>query len=128
MTVSNCIACNRQIRGRQDKKFCNDSCRNNYNNVVNSDAEKLIRNTNTILRKNRRILVGFLGGVDKPLLVDRNALLVKGFRFEFFTGQFRNDKNEVYYYCYDYGYRMLNAEKVMVVKNKQRSPKTNPTR
>ena len=52
----NCIACNKIIRGRSDKKFCNDYCRNAYNNQIKSPTNNLIRNTNNRLSKNRRIL------------------------------------------------------------------------
>jgi predicted nucleic acid-binding Zn ribbon protein len=120
MTVKNCLACDRPIKGRTDKKFCDDSCRNNFNNRLNSDATPLIRTINNILRRNRRILFELLGESDKPVLVDKARLIAKGFHFEFFTEQFTNDKAEVYYYCYDYGYRVLEAEKYMAVKNKKR--------
>ena len=120
MTGKICLDCNQPIKGRLDKKFCDDSCRNNYNNRLNSDATPLIRTINNILRRNRRILLEILGGSDKPKLVEKERLIEKGFHFEFFTEQFTNDKEEVYYYCYDYGYRMLEAEKYMAVKNKKR--------
>src|SRR6059036_2201179 len=106
MTVRNCLACNRSIKGRTDKKFCDDSCRNNYNNRLNSDASPLIRNINNILRKNRRILEELLSGMEKPVtVIDKQKLIEKGFHFEYFTEQFTNDRNEKYFYCYDYGYR-----------------------
>ena len=120
MTGKICLACDRPIKGRIDKKFCDDSCRNNYNNRLNSDATPLIRTINNILRRNRRILFEILGGSDKPVLVKKERLIAKGFHFEFFTEQFTNDKDEVYYYCYDFGYRVLEGEKYMAVKNKKR--------
>jgi len=120
MTVKNCLACDRPINGRVDKKFCSDPCRNSYNNRLNSDASPIIRSINNILRRNRRILFELLNGSDKPVLVDKERLIDQGFHFGYFTEQFRNEHNEVYYYCYDYGYRMLEAEKYMAVKNKKR--------
>jgi hypothetical protein len=44
------------LHGRADKKFCNDLCRNNYNNQLNSNSYNLVRNINNILRRNRRII------------------------------------------------------------------------
>ena len=120
MNTRNCLACERPIKGRADKKYCNDACRNNYNNRLNSDATPLIRTINNILRRNRRILAEFLGGREKPVLVDKKQLNARGFHFDFFTQQFRNDKNELYYYCYDVGYRVLEGEKCMVVRNRKR--------
>ena len=120
MTGKICLACHRPIKGRRDKKFCDDACRNTYNNELNSDASPLIRKINNILRRNRRILFELLGGSDKPVLVTRERLITEGFHFGYFTEQFRNEHKEVYYYCYDYGYRLLETEKYMVVKNKKR--------
>jgi len=118
MTVRNCLACNRSIKGRTDKKFCDDSCRNNYNNQLNRDATPLVRNINNILRKNRRILVDLLEGCEKPVkVIDKQKLLEEGFRFDYFTERYTNEKAEEYYYCYDYGYRKLEGEKYMAVKD-----------
>jgi hypothetical protein len=118
MTVKNCLACDRPIKGRTDKKFCDDSCRNNYNNRLNSDATPLIRNINNILRKNRRIMEELLSHLEKKVLVvDRQKLVEKGYQFEYFTEHFTNKENEQYYYCYDYGYRAIDSEKVLAVKD-----------
>ena len=118
MTVRNCLACNRPIKGRIDKKFCDDSCRNNYNNQLNRDATPVVRNINNILRKNRRILVDLLESCEKPVkVIDKHKLLEEGFRFDYFTERYTNEKAEEYYYCYDYGYRKLEGEKYMAVKD-----------
>jgi hypothetical protein len=118
MTVKNCLACERPIKGRTDKKFCDDSCRNNYNNRLNSDATPLMRNINNILRKNRRILEELLAHLDKKtFVIDRHKLVEKGFQFEYFTEHYTTKENEQYYYCYDYGYRIIENEKVMAVKD-----------
>jgi hypothetical protein len=118
MTVKNCLACDRPIKGRSDKKFCDDSCRNNYNNRLYSYSVPVVRNINNILRKNRRILEELLSGLEKKVLVvERKKLVEKGFQFEYFTEQFLPDKKEQYYYCYDYGYRSIDSEKVLAVKD-----------
>lgn len=31
-TIKKCLWCEKVINGRSDKKYCDDSCRNNYNN------------------------------------------------------------------------------------------------
>jgi len=41
----------RKIVGREDKKFCSDSCRNAYNNKINKDSTNYMRNINNKLRK-----------------------------------------------------------------------------
>ena len=56
MAVTKCSECETELMGRIDKKFCNDQCRNIYNNRENRDSNEYVRKVNTILRKNRRIL------------------------------------------------------------------------
>ena len=51
-----CPECGAPIKGRIDKKFCSDLCRNAYNNKQNSDTTNYMRTVNNILRKNRRLL------------------------------------------------------------------------
>ncbi len=51
-----CLTCGTSIKGRTDKKFCDDYCRNSYHNKLNSDDNNYVRNVNNVLRRNRRIL------------------------------------------------------------------------
>jgi hypothetical protein len=116
MTIKNCKACNRPIKGRTDKKFCDDSCRNKYNSHIHSRSITVIRNINNVLRKNRRILEELLSGLEKKVLVvERKKLVEMGFQFEYFTGHFHSDTKELYYCCYDYGYHFIDNEKVVAV-------------
>ena len=118
MTAKNCLACDKLIKGRADKKFCDDSCRNNYNNRMNSYTSPVVRNVNNILRRNRRILEDLLAPLDKKVLViERRKLVERGFQFDFITEYYHPDNKEHYYYCYDYGYRSIDQEKVLAVKD-----------
>jgi hypothetical protein len=118
MTAKICLACERSIKGRSDKKFCDDSCRNNYNNRMNSYTSPLVRNINNILRKNRRILEELLAPLEKKVLViERKKLVEKGFQFEYITEHYHPEKKEHYYYCYEYGYRSIDQDKVLAVKD-----------
>ncbi|AEV97463.1 hypothetical protein A4D02_35900 [Niastella koreensis] len=124
MTTKNCLACNKPIKGRIDKKFCNDSCRNNFNNRLYNYSIPAIRNINKILRKNRQILEELLSGLEnKVLVIERKDLSEMGFQFEYFTELFYPDKKERYYYCYDYGYRSIDSKKVMAVKDTRKKYK-----
>lgn len=83
MEKRTCPECGEVIKGRIDKKFCSDLCRNSFNNKQNSDSNNYVRNVNNILRKNRRILEGLLPG-DK-ITLPRQKLVDKGFNFTYFT-------------------------------------------
>ena len=55
-----CLECDEPLFGRVDKKFCNDQCRNAYNNRVNKITNDFVRHVNVILRKNRKIIASLL--------------------------------------------------------------------
>ena len=112
-----CLACDTPIKGRSDKKFCDDNCRNNYNNQLNSDNNNLVRNINNILRKNRRVLEEL--NVRSKTIVPKTKMLEKGFNFEYFTSQYKSAKGGVYNYCYEQGYLLLEKDLVMLVKKQE---------
>ena len=109
-----CLECGELIRGRSDKKFCDDSCRNSYHNARNKDVSAYIRNTNNQLRKNHRILTE-LNTRDKTK-VSRKALVKAGFDFDLHTEMYTTKSGSVYYYVYDQGYLVLENEQVLLVK------------
>ena len=111
-----CMSCGRSIKGRSDKKFCDDYCRSAYNNRLNSDANPCIRNINSILRKNRRILEELIP--DETAKTTRSRLIEKGFNFQFLTSTYTNKKGLMYYFCYEYGYLPLENDWVFLVKRR----------
>lgn len=97
-----CLECSNELHGRRDQKFCNDYCRNSYNNRLNEDANNYMRRINNILRKNRRIL-DRLNPTGKKT-VDAISLAEEGFNFHYFTNIYTTKKGINYYFCYDRGY------------------------
>ncbi|MEJ7625608.1 MAG: hypothetical protein WKF35_02005 [Ferruginibacter sp.] len=112
--AKNCIACNKTLRGRTDKKFCNEYCRNNFNNRLKSDTNNQVRNINHALGKNRRILEKLLKE-EKSHKVSATELLQNGFHFKYFTHQYINKKGVVYLFCYDFGYLPLKNDNYLLV-------------
>ncbi|MCH5686755.1 DUF2116 family Zn-ribbon domain-containing protein [Niabella sp. W65] len=47
----NCMACGKPVKGRSDKKFCDDYCRNAYNNRANGINSGIIRSINNDLKR-----------------------------------------------------------------------------
>lgn len=110
-----CLECGEPIKGRADKKFCDDQCRSNYNNKVNSDVTAEMRNINNILRKNRRILESVVHDDGKGK-ISKQKLNDKGFNFKYFTQMHTTQKGAVYKLCYDYGYLPIENELYLVIK------------
>lgn len=114
-----CLACHKTIKGRTDKKFCDDYCRNNYNNQLKAETNNLVRNINNALGKNRRILDGLLPSGEDMAKTTREKLLHKGFQFKYNTHVYTNKKGNTYFFCYDYGYLPLENDWYLIVKRKE---------
>ncbi|MGE4514394.1 MAG: hypothetical protein AB7E26_11355 [Chryseobacterium sp.] len=111
----NCLECGEKIIGRSDKKFCNDACRNAYNNKQNKDSNNLMRNVNNKLRKNYRILAEI--NVDGKTKIARSKLDGLGFDFDYFTNLKVYKNGSEYKFIYDYGYKLLDDDFVLIVRN-----------
>ncbi len=111
-----CLDCGKPLVGRADKKFCDDNCRSSYNNRRNSEDSSYLRKVNGILRRNRRILEK-LNPMGKTT-VDWRTLVVEGFNFDYITDMHETEKGKLYRFCYEYGYRLLEREGVLLVKRK----------
>jgi hypothetical protein len=111
-----CLNCDEPIKGRADKKFCDDACRNNYNNQLNSDNSNYVRNINNILRRNRRILANFIPLDKTTAKASKKKLEEAGFSFSNFTSIYRNKQNQTYFFNYEYGYLSLENDWYMIVK------------
>jgi len=114
METKICLECGESIKGRSDKKFCSDYCRNAYNNKVNKESKNLIRNTNNRLRKNYKILSTL--NPNGKTKTKRTKLLDKNFDFQLFTSIYTTKTGNVYYYVYDQGYLKLENEYYLLIK------------
>ena len=111
-----CPECGEVIKGRVDKKFCSDLCRNAFNNKVNSDSNNYVRNINNSLRKNRRLLEINLQG--EKTTIAKQKLIDKGFNFNFYTNINVTKNNHTYYFCYEFGYLPIENDYILIVKRK----------
>ena len=106
------------LYGRLDKKFCDDGCRNNFNNQQNSIQNKEIRIINRVLKRNRVILLAILSVGEKPTKVDREYLLLEGFNFRYMTHQEVGSDGQSYQICYDVGLISLKNMDYLIVRAK----------
>lgn len=112
-----CLECENPIRGRSDKRFCDDSCRNAYNNRRNSEQDTAVREINSLLRQNRKILQKLLGE-QKMVKASRDKLIKHGFSFTYLTHYLDTSKGHRYIFVYEYGYLPLEDEQFLIVKKK----------
>jgi len=114
-----CLSCTKPLKGRTDKKFCDDYCRNNYNNLLKAGSTNLVRNINNALSKNRRILENCFSSGEEIVKTTKDKLLQKGFQFKYVTHLYTNKKGNTYFFCYDLGYLPLENDWYLLVKRKE---------
>lgn len=118
-TRRTCLACGKAIKGRSDKKYCDDYCRNNYNNQLRGSDHLQIRNINNTLKKNRNLLATLLPAGAETMKISMEKMLSMGFHFKYFTHQYTTKKGSTYCYCYYYGYLRLDNNWVLIVADRE---------
>lgn len=114
-----CLFCKKPVKGRSDKKFCDDYCRAAYNNELKSAVNNNIRNVNNALGKNRRILETLLPEGEAIAKASRDKLIEKGFQFKYHTHLYKTKTDKTYFYCYEYGYLPLENNRYLIVKRNE---------
>ena len=109
-----CIFCGKELKGRSDKKFCDDACRNNYGYQQNKHNNEVINKINKSLLYNRNVLKSITKCRRK--IVKKQMLVDNDFDFDMMTGVRRTQKQQEYKLVYDYAYRYINDEDVLIIK------------
>ncbi len=112
-----CLECGTPLKGRIDQKFCNDSCRNAYNNKKLSGSTNFMRKINRILKQNHAILEEL--NPEEKTTAFKSTLEKRGFDFNFFTSIYTTKTNRVYYFVYDQGYSEVENNKFILVKKEE---------
>lgn len=95
-----CRECGEGYRGRSDKRFCSDACRNAYHNSRNRETNGVFRLVNKRLKRNYRILLAHLGG-QACRVIQRQELLAEGFDPGLFTGITKGPGGKACQHIYD---------------------------
>ncbi|MFZ1784251.1 MAG: hypothetical protein WAU23_03545 [Ferruginibacter sp.] len=111
-----CQLCNKPLKGRSDKKFCDDYCRASFNNDLKSAANNFVRNVNNALGKNRRILGSLMPDEHSTVKANQDKLLQMGFQFKYHTHNYIALNGNHYFYCYEYGYLQLENNWYLIVR------------
>jgi len=116
ISTRHCIVCQKIIRGRSDKKFCNDNCRNQFNNAHKPSSNSCVKGINQALFRNRNILESLLPPSTPAIKQSREKLLEKGFQFRYFTHQLSNTSGKGYVFCYDFGYQVVGEDDCIIIR------------
>jgi len=109
-----CMECGAPLVGRADKKFCDDQCRTSYHNRIYREDSEFIRNVQSILKRNRKILADYHthDGITIPV----NELKLNGYNFDFYTNTWTPMSGSTYFFCYDYGFARISGDTCVVIK------------
>lgn len=78
-----------------------------------------MRQINLILRKNRKILAEALANNEEFVKTKRQKLVDKGFNFSYHTHHYVTQKQQTYFFIYEYGYLPLNQDAILIVQRKE---------
>jgi hypothetical protein len=103
-----CMSCNNKVEGRVDKLFCSPYCKSSYHYIKNRNKKMTRFNLIDVqLKRNRSILKHFHKTGKTTIL--KSELIDKGFNPNYFTNYWKNNNNEVYLFCYEYGFFSLDS-------------------
>lgn len=119
-----CMECGREITGRPDKKFCNRTCKNAYNNRLHCNFARCRKETVHALDRNYEILSQVLALGAKSARIE--GLCKLGFSPQMVCSHRKGENGHNEYSCYDIvyhqtGMKIFNLRKVEVSRGKSPS-------
>lgn len=95
--------CGEEVMGREGKKFCNAYCKSNYHYERRKEKENtLFKKVDKQLKLNRRILKNYNRA--GKATVRAEVLANHSFNPNYFTHYWKNQKGDVYLFCYEFGF------------------------
>ncbi len=109
-----CKICKKYITGRIDKIFCSIECKNYYHTNLRKATRVVVKEIDTILHRNRSILLEILGKNRIQIKVNRILLEKKKFRFKYHTHLHVNKNNKTFYYVYDLSWMEFSDDEILI--------------
>ena len=104
--MKKCLNCNEEFNGRSDRIFCSPYCKSNYHYQQRKEKEdSLYVKITKQLRLNRKILKEYNKAGKST--VRKQVLIDAGFNPKIFTHYWKNSKNQVYLFCFEFGFMEL---------------------
>lgn len=104
-----CKHCNKELKGRTDKKYCNLHCKSAYQyQLTKEQPERFYNIVDNQLKLNRKILKEFNRG--GKVTVRAELINEMGFDANFFTHYWKNKKGEVYLFVYEFGFMKIKEQ------------------
>ena len=111
-----CRLCKKIVRGRSDKKFCSNACKNEYHFRLRKSTQGVVTETDKILHRNRPILLECIGKNKKQIRISRTILDKKKFNHSYITGYYINSKEKVYHLIYDFAWMEFSDGSILIIR------------
>lgn len=116
--ANKCKICKKEIKGREDKMFCSVSCKNKYHIKLRKVTKQATQRIDTILHRNRSILLEIMGKNNTQIKVPRILLDKKRFNYSYLTGFHVNNHGKTVYYVYDFSWMIFSDAEVLIKRKK----------
>jgi len=100
--IKKCPVCESEIKGRSDKLFCSTKCKSINQYESRQENEKFYLRVDGQLKINRKLLKRY--NRSGFTTVRQSELLKDGFDPKFFTHYWKNKKEDIYLFVYEYGF------------------------
>ncbi|MDP5082079.1 MAG: hypothetical protein NWP87_05430 [Winogradskyella sp.] len=118
MGVKLCLQCSKVLDGRSDKKYCDTYCKSSYQYQKSKiETPQFYKRVDRQLKRNRQLLKQY--NKSGTATIRANILQDEGFNPHFFTHFWKNKKNDVYLFVYEYGFlkkKVGNMDKYVLVR------------
>lgn len=103
MKIKTCLACEKPLSGRSDKRFCDLHCKSTYHYKRGLErAPRFYNQVDNQLKTNRRLLKHYNRA--GKAIIRASVIKAEGFNPNFFTHYWKNKKGDVYLFVYEYGF------------------------
>lgn len=109
-----CRLCKKPLAGRADKIYCSNTCKSNYHLKLRKVTGDAAHRIDTILHRNRSILLEIMGKNSVQKKVGRAMLDSKKFHFTYITHYHLNSQNKMVHYVYDFSYVLFSDQEVLI--------------
>ncbi len=111
-----CKLCENQVKGRSDKVFCSNKCKSTYHSKLNKVTNIATARIDTILHRNRSILLEILGKNTRQKKVTRDLLDNKNFHYNYITHYHVNKQGKFVNYVYDFSWMIFSDQEVLIIR------------
>lgn len=100
--MKRCPVCKTEVKGRADKIYCSQTCKSSHQYESRTMKESFFLQVDRQLKTNRKILKRY--NQTGYTTLRKKVLLELGFNPRYFTHYWKNQKGQVYLFCYDFGF------------------------